>query len=114
MAGSKPRQQANVTAVGRLGSDPAPVTKGGKLTKASLAVNQRVKKDGEWADGPTMWFDLNTAGPQLVGLSKGDLVQVTGRLAMREYEGKRFWTIWVEEATDLANVNEDSEFPAGA
>ena len=104
----KPRQQATVTAVGRISKEPE--TKG-KLSFTSLAVNQRVKEDGEWKDGPTMWFDLKTAGPQLLGASKGDLVEVTGRLAMREYQGKNYYTIWAEK---LANLSTDADFPVGA
>jgi single-stranded DNA-binding protein len=104
----KPRQQASITATGRISKDTKAV---GKLTVTSLAVNQRIKKDGEWTDGPTMWFDLSTAGPQLVEASKGDLVTVEGRLAMREYNGKLYYTIWVEK---LANASVDSDFPVGA
>lgn len=104
----KPRQQVTVTAIGRIAKEPE--TKG-KLTFTSFAVNQRVKDGDEWKDGPAMWFDLKTAGPQLLGASKGDLVEVTGRLAMREYNGKNYYTIWAEK---LVNASIDSDFPVGA
>lgn len=91
------RQVVDVVATGRLGSEPKEV---GKYTAASLAVNQRIKDDdGEWTDGPTMWWDLMDGGDHLEGLDKGDVVTVKGRLSMRDSEeyGKRF-TIWVDKA----------------
>lgn len=120
MADKKPRPQANVTVIGRLGSEPGPVSASGKLTKARLAVGQRVKdKSGEWADGPTMWFDVVTAGPQLADLHKGDLVELQGRLGMREWEDrekvKRYsYEVWVNRAANVGNSLDDSEFPVGA
>lgn len=102
---SKPRQQVTVTAVGRISKYPE--TKG-KLTFTSFASNQRVRENGEWKDGPTMWFDLKTAGPQLLGAEKGDLVEVKGRLAMRDYQGKNYYTIWLDS---LVNLSVDSDFP---
>lgn len=103
----KKRQSVVVTAVGRVGKEPE---QKGKSMFTTLAVNQRERKNGEWVDGVTMWYDLGTAGPQLLGVSKGDLVEVTGRLARREYNGKNYDTIWVDE---LANLSADSDFPVG-
>jgi hypothetical protein len=104
----KPRQQVNAVAVGRISKEPE--TRG-KVQSTSLAVNQRVRENGEWVDGPTMWFDLATAGPQLLGVSKGDLVEVKGRLSMRVYKEKVYYTIWADE---VANLTVDSDFPVGA
>jgi single-strand DNA-binding protein len=120
VAGKKPQPKVTVVATGRIGSAPETVGAKGKLTKARMAVGQRVKgQDGEWADGPTMWFGLLTAGPQLADLSKGDLVTVEGRLTMRTWEDREGSTrydydIWVDKLSMAANSLDDSEFPVGA
>lgn len=121
MAGKKPQPKVTVEIIGRIGRPPETVGAKGKLTKASLAVGQRVKgQDGEWSDGPTMWFTLLTAGPQLADLKKGDLVTLGGRLSMRTWEDREKQTrheyeVWVDELAVIgANSLDDSEFPVGA
>ena len=120
MADKKPRPQVTVTAIGRIGAAPELVGSKGKLTKARLAVGQRVKDaSGEWGDGPTMWFGLLTAGPQLADVGKGDLVKVEGRLSMREWEDregrKRYdYEIWTDKVENVSISLDDSEFPVGA
>lgn len=122
MADKKPQPKVTLTAIGRIGKAPETVGAKGKLTKASMAVGQRVKDQaGVWSDGPTMWFDLLTAGPQLADLQKGQLVSVSGRLSMRTWEDREKATrysyeIWVDSAEVISDpkVPDDSEFPVGA
>jgi|CryBogDrversion2_5_1035270.scaffolds.fasta_scaffold46711_1 single-strand DNA-binding protein len=81
----------NLVITGNLGADPKiRFSKDNKaIVTFSLAVGQRVKKDGEWTDGKTMWFQATFFGATherlIDALKKGDTVCVTGRLGQSEY-----------------------------
>jgi single-strand DNA-binding protein len=77
---------------GNLGKDPEfKVTNDGKgICNLSLAVGQRVKKDGEWIDGKPMWFQVKFFGVQAEKIvdkfNKGNTVTISGRLAQSWWE----------------------------
>jgi len=85
-----------VILVGRLVRDPElKTTSGGKsVAKASLAINERYKANGEWAEKPvfvdvTAWG--STAENLCQYLGKGDPLLAEGRLSMNiwEKDGKK-------------------------
>jgi single-strand DNA-binding protein len=77
----------NLIITGNLGKDPelkfTPDSKA--VANFSLAVGQRLKVDGVWIDGPTMWLQVKLFGAQaeraVDRLRKGDTVTISGRLA---------------------------------
>jgi single-strand DNA-binding protein len=79
--------------VGNLTADPELryTPSGTAVANFTVAVNNRVRKDGEWKDGaPTfyrvaVWQDYGEHVAD--SLSKGDQVLVVGRLITRQYEG---------------------------
>ena len=81
-----------VILTGNLGKDPEfKVTADGKgICNLSLAVGQRVKKDGEWVDGKPMWFQVKFFGVQAEKIvdkfHKGSTVSVAGRLGQSWWE----------------------------
>lgn len=87
---------------GNLGSDPDfRITAGGhELIRFSVAVNERVKKKGEWVNH-TEWFRVTLWGGRAKGLSKclamGDRVAVTGRQRTSSYESPDGETRWSVE-----------------
>ncbi len=77
-----------VEAEGRLGGEVVTVEVGGKLLReCSLAVQERVKRDGEWSDGKLWWWDLKDWDGVLEG-GKGDIVRVRGRAQTRRWISK--------------------------
>ena len=107
-----------ITIVGNVGSNAELRTtnSGGNVATFTLANTPRIKKDGEWADGETVWFrcavwgrDAETASNTIV---KGARVIVTGRLQIVTYEGKTQVNINVDDygikpKNVNANVNND-------
>ena len=81
------------TITGNLGADPELRTVGQDMNVCELrvAVNDRVKKRGEWTD-QTTWFRCvvwgKTAENCAKYLSKGRKVLVTGRVQLDEWEGQ--------------------------
>lgn len=81
-----------VILTGNLGKDPEfKVSSDGKgICNLSLAVGQRVKKDGEWVDGKPMWFQVKFFGVQAEKIvdkfNKGNTVTISGRLAQSWWE----------------------------
>ncbi|MFE7504761.1 single-stranded DNA-binding protein [Promicromonospora sp. NPDC057488] len=75
-----------VTVSGRAGNTPALHTgKDKEYAMLRVASTRRfVNDDGDWADGPTLWFTVKTWRTAAVNLArsvrKGDPVVVTGRL----------------------------------
>lgn len=77
---------------GRLGNDPEVKIVGADnlpVVTFSLAHTPRSKKNGEWIDGDTQWFQVSMFGKraQAVGgtAKKGDEVLVVGALKMNNY-----------------------------
>lgn len=81
-----------VILTGNLGKDPEfKMTADGKgICNLSLAVAQRVKKDGEWTDGKPMWFQVKFFGVQAEKIvdrfHKGSTVSISGRLGQSWWE----------------------------
>jgi len=81
-----------VILTGNLGKDPEfKVSADGKgICNLSLAVGQRIKKDGEWIDGKPMWFQVKFFGVQAEKIvdkfNKGNTVTISGRLAQSWWE----------------------------
>lgn len=93
--------KANINRVcltGNLTRDPElkTLTSGTKVCNLRIAVNSRVKRDGEWTDKPN-YFNVTVWGAQgencATYLAKGRPVAIDGRLDWREWEtqdgGKR-------------------------
>jgi single-strand DNA-binding protein len=86
-----------ITIAGRLGEDPAlRFTSGGKaVANLRLAHSKRKQVNNEWVDdGPTLWLDVvcweGRAERIAEQARKGDEVLVTGRLTVREHDGKTY------------------------
>lgn len=81
-----------VTIVGNLTRDPETrVINGGKsVTACSVAVNERVQRNGEWVDGETSYYRVSIFGQDGEAFAdkarKGDLVVATGKLKIGSYE----------------------------
>jgi single-strand DNA-binding protein len=83
----------NITVSGRLGGDPEIrfTTSGRAVTSATLAVDHRFQRNGEW-ESETSWLNV-VAWADLgehfaASCSKGDRVIVVGRMSQRSYETK--------------------------
>lgn len=83
-----------ITITGNLTRDPELrfTASGTASCSLSVAVNRRYQKDGEWQDAPTNFFNAVCFG-QLAenvaaSLTKGDRVQIAGRLDFRKYTNK--------------------------
>lgn len=83
-----------ITIAGNIGNNAELRTTSNGTTVAtfSLANTPRIKKDGEWSDGETVWYrcaiwgrDAETAAANIV---RGARVIVTGRLQIITYEEK--------------------------
>ena len=77
---------------GRLGNDPETKTVGAdniSVAVFSLAHTPRSKKNGQWIDGDTQWFQVAYFGKRAESLAKaakkGDEVIVIGTLKMNKY-----------------------------
>lgn len=86
----------NVALTGRIGSDPRTHTfdNGGIVSSFSIAVDDGYfnKAKNEWIN-QTVWINISV--PRETKALKGDLVEVVGKLSVREYEkddSKRIFT----------------------
>jgi single-strand DNA-binding protein len=74
---------------GNLGRDAEvkQLPSGKDVTSLSVGSTPRIKRNGEWQDGETMWFTVTVwqALPEIV-YSKGQTVIVVGDLIQRSYE----------------------------
>jgi single-strand DNA-binding protein len=92
----------NVIIFGNLGAPPEVRTTANGLTVAnlSIATNERVKQNGEWADH-TEWHRVTVFGKQAEVcqqfLSKGSKVLVEGKLRTRKYTDKNGQERWSTE-----------------
>lgn len=83
---------SQVTIVGNITRDPdlKYTPNGAAVVKLGVAVNKRVKQNGEWVDGDPSFFDVtawNTLAENIAEtLAKGNRVVVTGRLEQRSWE----------------------------
>ena len=88
----------SITLFGNVGKTPEPRTtqSGQKVCGFSLAVN-----DGFGDNKRTLWFDCSVWGKRGEAIAnnvkKGDKLCVTGDLSTREYEGKTFLTVNVND-----------------
>ncbi|RPF22343.1 single-stranded DNA-binding protein [Myceligenerans xiligouense] len=81
-----------VTVTGNAGSDPVirRSSRGTEWTRFSVASTRRIRAtDGEFYDGPTIWFQVKAWGHAAVNISesvtKGQPVVVAGRLEVEEW-----------------------------
>ncbi|GAB3172971.1 hypothetical protein GCM10027059_43140 [Myceligenerans halotolerans] len=81
-----------VTVTGNAGSDPVirRSSRGTEWTRFSVASTRRIRDtDGEFYDGPTIWFQVKAWGHAAVNISesvrKGQPVMVAGRLEVEEW-----------------------------
>jgi single-strand DNA-binding protein len=86
-----------IEVVGALGKDPELKFVQGKngefaVAEFSIADSQRENKNGEWADGLTVWYKVSVLGKQAEtvtdNLAKGTRVKVVGTLKVTEYTAK--------------------------
>jgi len=81
-----------LTVIGNLTADPElRTTQSGKqVSSFTLACTERVKVNGEWADGDTAFYRVSVWDQYGVNVAaslvKGARAIVTGRLTLREYE----------------------------
>lgn len=86
--------EATTTLVGNLTADPeVRFTQSGKaVCDFTVAVTPRVFRDGEWADGDTLFMRCSLWGVPgenaAESLYRGDRVIVTGRIKQRSFETK--------------------------
>jgi single-strand DNA-binding protein len=77
-----------ITVNGHIGKQATQrTTTGGKtVTTFPLASTPRIKKDGEWVDGETMWLTVSVWGsiPEML-FDKGVHVLATGTLVQKTY-----------------------------
>ena len=83
----------NLVITGNLGQDPELKFPNDKaIAEFSLAVGQRIKKDGEWIDGKPMWLKVKFFGIPAEKVSdrykKGDTVTVSGKMEQSFYTTK--------------------------
>ena len=90
----------NIVIAGTVGKDAEPRTtqSGKQVTGWSVAV-----KDG-WGDNETtLWFDCSWWGQRgekiAPHITKGGKITVSGELSTREYNGKTYMTISVQDVT---------------
>ena len=110
------------TVTGRWGQTPEVkvINPGRSVAKGRLAVGSRVKVDGVWSNGPTLWLDVQRWDGQLPGV-KGDQLEITGQLRHGEYKDaqgniRQTLTLYAEDAKivwsrqqpAIANVNLDA------
>ena len=98
----------NITIFGNVGKQPEPRTtqSGQKVCGFSIAVN-----DGFGDNKRTLWFDCSCWGKRgeaiANNVNKGDKLCVTGDLSTREYEGKTYLTVNVNDFS-FAGGNSDN------
>ena len=80
--------------IGNLGRDPEFQQVNGKqISRISIGVTPRVKRQGQWQDAPVLWYrvtvwDTFQAEHVLNSLHKGDRVGAYGLVTSDEYQGK--------------------------
>ncbi|MDN5971846.1 single-stranded DNA-binding protein [Bifidobacterium crudilactis] len=80
--------------IGNLGRDPEFQQVNGKqISRISIGVTPRVKRQGQWQDAPVLWYrvtvwDTFQAEHVLNSLHKGDRVFAYGVVTSDEYQGK--------------------------
>jgi single-strand DNA-binding protein len=86
---------ALITVTGNIGKDVELKFAGEKsiaVASFSMACTPRIKKDGEFQDGETMWFKVTTFMSKAEAiadqLGKGDTVLVTGTLSQSTYKDR--------------------------
>jgi single-strand DNA-binding protein len=97
---------AQITVTGNVGKDVELRFAGEKqiaVATFSMGYTPRIKKDGEFTDGETMWFKvvsfMSKAEAVADQLKKGDTVLVTGALTQNTYldkEGKERTTLEIK------------------
>lgn len=86
--------EATIQFTGNLGGEPELrfTPSGAAVVNFSVGVQARRKTDEGWVDGDTTWYRCNAwrqfAENIAESLTKGDRVNVTGRLKSRSYEAK--------------------------
>lgn len=79
---------------GNLATDPElrHTNSGIPVTTLVLATNERTLVDGQWTDGPTSYFDCVVWNQMALhctqSFTRGDRVQITGRLNQRSWDDK--------------------------
>lgn len=81
-----------ITLIGRIGKDPdVKILEAGKIAKTTLAVTEKVTRDGERVDD-TEWFNVAMFGKVAEVaenyVRKGDLLFIQGRFKSRKYTDK--------------------------
>ena len=80
--------------IGNLGRDPEFQQVNGKqISRISIGVTPRVKRQGQWQDAPVLWYrvtvwDTFQAEHVLNSLHKGDRAFAYGVVTSDEYQGK--------------------------
>lgn len=78
---------------GHLGRDPElrETANGEQVLNMRVAIPNRVKRGSEWVD-EAMWVTVTVFGKRALGLSKilkkGRLIEASGELRLREWEGR--------------------------
>ena len=112
-----------ITITGNVGADAElrTTSNGGTVATFTLANTPRIKKDGDWTDGETVWFrcaiwgrDAEIASQEI---KKGARLIVTGRLNIVTYEEKLQININVDDygikpRNVTSNVNNDGNISA--
>lgn len=99
-----------ITIAGRLGKDAAlrNTQQGDAVAGFSVAVD-----DGRGQDKRTLWFDCSLWGKRGQALAqyltKGTSVAVSGDLGTREYEGRTYLTVRVDQITLQGGGQRDGE-----
>jgi single-strand DNA-binding protein len=92
-----------ITVTGNVGGDAElhATNTGDNVATFSLANTPRVKKDGAWIDGETVWFRCavwgKDAGTVATEVKKGARVIVTGRFNVSTYNDKLTFNINVDD-----------------
>lgn len=78
---------------GNVGDEPITKMVGERfLLGIRVAVTPQSKKDGQWTDDETVWFNVSMFGRKAENVAdviqKGDSVLISGNLRTRSYEGK--------------------------
>jgi single-stranded DNA-binding protein len=111
------------TVIGRWGVEPTVVmvNSGREVAKGRWAVGSRVKVEGKWVNGPTLWLDVQRWDGTLPG-TKGDQVELTGTLRHGEYTDRQGNTkqtltlvaesaqvLWSKATATVANDTEEDD-----
>lgn len=101
---------ATITLVGaRAGKDPelkfATIkgAEGTAILNLTVAHNDSKKVDGNWVDGPTIWYRVTQFGAAAEAsaehIKKGDRLILTGKLTVSEFKNKDGEMVTVHEIT---------------